>query len=286
VAKQLRVVYAHKFDFAWDYKYAVSDDTVELAFPVSADALRRVELAGEDDGDDDDYHRAGPLPLEVVVRMSYKSAASYSSNGFRQLMVTAHVVGHHARLSTALAAKAVAAANTASGLGGCGTPNLPDDTVDAEEEKDTVVLKLDRDFPGNWDRETVTATEAIELVGGLLGLALRPTTSDAPQAADTNGGGPPGSGFHGGHNPDPAMESTPPFARAVLAFLAETARMATWDAEEGTFPVPSALYHKWEEEEINGDHKEEDTNKTAEHESQLAHEIDVLCDWHPFEDFF
>jgi hypothetical protein len=270
VAKQLRVVYARTFDFASHEEAYFTDRTVELAFPVSADALRRVELASEDD---DDHHRAGPLPLEVVVCVSYKSAGSYSTSAVHQSMVTARVVGHHARLSTALAAKAVAAANTASGLGGCGTPNLPDDTVDAEEEKDPVVLKLDRDVS---NRETVMATEAIVLVGGLLGLALRPTTSDAPQAADTNGGGPPGSGFHGGHNPDPAVESTPPFARAVLAFLAETARMATWDAEEGTFPVPSALYHKWEEEEISGDHKEEDTNKTAEHESQLAREIEVL----------
>ena len=151
---------------------------------------------------------------------------------------------------------------------------------EGDKDDDEVVLKLDCIISDMSRSEKAMATEAIELVGRLLGLALRPTTSDAPQAADTNGGGPPKPGFRSGNNPNPAMEYTP-FARAVLAFLAETALMATWDAEEGTFPVPSALYYnqKWEEE-INGDgHKEEDTNKTA------AHEIEVLCNMNLFVNF-
>ncbi len=76
--------------------------------------------------------------------------------------------------------------------------------------------------------------------------------------------------------PDPTRETTP----AVLAFLDVAARMATWDAEEGFFPVQSALRQKFWAEEDNSDddddEEEEDTNKTAEHESQLAREIEVL----------
>jgi hypothetical protein len=291
VAKRLRVVYARTLDLAPGEYSDFSDRTVELAFPVSADALRRVELAGEDDGGDDDHHRAGPLPLGVVVRVSTKSANGYTG-AHEQSMVTARVVGHHARLSAAFAAKAVAAANSASGLGGRGTPKQPDDAMDEEEgqeateeedeeeKEDTVVLKLDRAISDMGRHEKVIATEAIELVGRLLGLALRPTTSDAPQAADADAdgtGGPPRPRWFRAHNPDPAMETTP-FARAVLAFLDEAARMATWDAEEGTFPVQSALRQKWEASGDDDD-GDEDTNRTAEqHESQLTREIGVLCE--------
>ncbi len=155
MAKQLRVVYARTLDLAPGEYSDFSDRTVELAFPVSADALRRVELAGgEDDGD---HHRAGPLPLEVVVQVSIKSADGYTG-AHEQSMVTARVAGHHPRLSAALAAKAVAVPNTALGLEGRGKPKQPDDAMTEEEperqeategveegdkDDDEVVLKLD-----------------------------------------------------------------------------------------------------------------------------------------------
>jgi hypothetical protein len=294
VANELRVVYARTLDLEPGEYSSFSDRTVELAFPVSADALRRVELAGDGDGGDDDHHRAGPLPLEVVFRVSTKSANCYTGP-HAQSMVTARVVGHHPRLSAALAAKAVAVANTALGLGGHGKPKQPDDAMaeeegqeategvgEGEEDEDTVVLKLDRTISDMGRNEKVMATEAIELVGRLLGLALRPTSGDAPQAtADADGTGGPRPGLFGGHNPDPAMETTP-FAQAVLAFLDEAARVATWDAEEGTFPVQSTLRQKWDEGEANGDDDDdagaEDGTKTAEQlKSQLTREIGDLC---------
>jgi hypothetical protein len=300
VSKQLRVVYARRFDLAPGEYSSFSDHTVEFAFPVSADALRRVGLADDDDGDggdDDHHHRAGLLPLEVVVQVSTKSADGYTG-AHEQSMVTARVVGHHPRLSAALAAKAVAVPNTALGLEGGGKPKQPDDAMAEEEperqeategveegdkdDDDEVVLKLDRTISDMSRSEKVMATEAIELVGRLLGLSLRPTTSTSDAATDPDGAGEPKARWLRGDNPDPAMETTP-FARAVLAFLHEAERVATWDAEEGSFPVQSTLRHKWEANEDNDDgetgaEEEEDTNTAEQLKSQLTQEISDLCE--------
>jgi hypothetical protein len=135
--------------------------------------------------------------------------------------------------------------------------------------------------------EKVMATEAIELVGRLLGLSLWPTTSnsDAPQATtDPDGTGEPKARWLRGDNPDPAMETTP-FARVVLAFLHEAGRVATCDAEEGSFPVQSTLCRKWEangayddDDDSDETGAEEDTNTAEQLKRQLTLELSELCD--------
>ena len=293
--------WSRRFDLEPSECASFSDHTVEFAFPVSADALRRVGLADDDDGDggnDDHHHRAGPLPLAVVVQVSIKSADGYTG-AHEQSVVTARVVGHHPRLRAALAAKAVAVPNTALGLEGRGKAKQPDDAMAEEEperqeategveegdkdddDKDTVVLKLDRAISDMGCSEKVMATEAIELVGRLLGLSLRPTTSTSDTTTDPDGAGEPQPRWTRGDNADPAMETTP-FARAVLAFLHEAERVATWDAEEGSFPVQSTLRQKWEANENNDDGEtgaeEEDANTAEQLKSQLTQEISDLCE--------
>ena len=99
MAKQLRAVYARTLvlpSLGTEDCSTYSESTVELAFPVSADALRRAELAGHVDDDE-------PLPVEVIIRVSTKGSFREQA---QQALVTARVVGHHPRLFAALASLA------------------------------------------------------------------------------------------------------------------------------------------------------------------------------------
>ncbi len=109
MAKQLRAVYARTLvlpSLGTGYCSTYSESAVELAFPVSANALRRAELAGHVDDDE-------PPPVEMIIRVSTKG--SFCGELEQQAMVTARVVGHP-RLFAALSSLAAKAQPPAPSL--------------------------------------------------------------------------------------------------------------------------------------------------------------------------
>ncbi len=133
-----------------------------------------------------------------------------------------------------------------------------------EEEEGVIVLRLQRDLDDS--RKQIMATEAIEFVGRLLGLSLRDRTPPATPPGDADGG----------HRQDSAREPTP-FAQAVLSFLDEAARVATWDAKEGAFRIPSVIRQDWDDDDEE-DAGADDNTKPEKLEAALTRAIEVLCD--------
>jgi hypothetical protein len=230
---------------------SLSDATVELAWRIPADVLHRTLLSSSSctssaQQTEGELHSSA---IELVIGVSTKLDNCYTGERYQE-MVTVRVVGHHPQLRATLH-DLIACAKTTSTISKEQPKESTAVTKSDDDEEEGVVLHMMR---GDKSR-SVMATEAIEFIGHLLGLSLRSHSNDGGGRLST---------------------TTTRFAESVLAFMYEVARATTWDAEEGTFPLHSALLRRssWADAE-----EEEDDVYGAE--EALKNEMALLCVYKP-----
>jgi hypothetical protein len=289
VAKELRVIYARTMDLSPGEYSNLSDATVELAWRIPADALRRVHddliasppAAPVATGEGNDLIPQALGGVELVMGVSIKSDNGYTG-AHEQEMVTVRVVGHDAQQLRATLEHLSASAQVEERHEMDDYEEQQDGEGKAKqgsEEEGVVVLQLQRAISDMGVSKKIMATEAIECVGRLLGLSLRAgTTTDADQALPEEE---EQQRSYNGRVPD---LKTTPFAQSVLAFVREVAQATTWDADEGTFPVHAILRRVWEEcGDINDDDKlDEDQGGQDGGKDPVPYEIERLCGPMPF----
>jgi hypothetical protein len=283
VAKELRVIYARTMDLHPGEYSNLSDATVELAWRIPADALRRVHddliaspPAASAVGEGNDLIPQALGGVELVMGVSIKSDNGYTG-AHEQEMVTVRVVGHDSQQLRATLEHLAASAQVEERHEMDDYEEQQDGEGKAKEgseEEGVVVLQLQRAISDMGMSKKIMATEAIEFVGRLLGLSLRAgtTTTDADQALPEEEEQQQQRN-HYGRVPD---LKTTPFAQSVLAFVREVAQATTWDADEGTFPVHAILRQMWDRGEDDGDRSIDDI-KDIDGEDQVPHEIERLC---------
>ena len=222
MVQRLRVLRAHSFQASPHDDRGFFSARLDLVCPISSCGGGGIQADGPGQ--------------QLVVSISTKAVDTYDAPS-EQTVITVRVVGsHHAdhQLHQQLAALAKWATVTLREEGN--EYDVGDEThhpAEADDGRAALLIYLNRTMgsPNVALRKNVVATAALAAVGRLLGLSAPPTSNDAIAEHNDN--------------------DNKKLAQVVVDFLWTVMRVATWDADEGAFPMSLSQWKKWECQEYD-----------------------------------